>query len=76
MRTTKTSYACDSCGKSVASVKDLQRFAVESVHRGKRQNDVVVFDLCDECEARFLAAIEPLVPSELGSELMEMRREA
>jgi DNA-directed RNA polymerase subunit RPC12/RpoP len=74
-RTTTTHYRCDSCGREIKTSRDLQRFAVEQISRGRRQNKVIAVDLCGECEPRFLAAVEPFFAGEDLPVLHAMSRE-
>lgn len=75
MRKVTTEYVCDSCGAEVESAKDLQKFALERVARGRKFGPRAISDLCDDCEARLLAAVEPLFPGEEIPDLQAMRRE-
>lgn len=74
-RQTTVIYSCDSCGQNVDGQRDLQRFALQLVTWGGRQNVTTSVDLCEECEPRFLAAVEPFFPGEKVSHLHAMSRE-
>lgn len=74
MRTTKITYACDSCGKSVARPKDLQRVRIH-IGRNYKSSVAVQTDLCDDCEPRFLSAVAEFMPDAETPALMEARRD-
>ena len=69
-RKMKITYVCDGCGKTVPSVRDLQGFSIVKRGRGRAKDDWTNVDLCDECEGRFLMAVEPII----GSEVLAYRR--
>lgn len=56
-----TYYECDKCGKDVGRKRDLRRFVVH-VSTSGRSNGMVSFDLCQPCEAGFVAALAEYVP--------------
>lgn len=74
MRRTTVEYACDSCGKTVESQSDLQRFAITRVTWGGRRDATVSADFCSDCESGFLAAVEPYYPAEQIPHLHAMSR--
>ena len=75
MRKVTTEYRCDSCSTQVETARDLARFALERVNRGRKFNERVTVDLCDDCEARLLAAVEPFITLDQLPDLHGMRRE-
>jgi ribosomal protein L34E len=75
-RKTTIEYSCDSCGRSVEGLRDLQRFTLQRTSASGRRNHVTATgDFCDECETRFLAAVEPFYPAEEIPRLHAMSRE-
>jgi hypothetical protein len=74
-RKTTFTYICDSCGADMERQKDLQRFVVALVGSGMRQTSNAHADFCAECEARFLATVEPFFPAESLPKLHAMSRE-
>lgn len=73
MRKTTTIYTCDGCGKRVNEYKDLRPFTVVMNKRGSGWifGDDAWADLCDECEGRLIAAVEPI----LGAGVLALRRD-
>lgn len=73
MRKSVITYTCDSCGKKVDGAKELRTFTIVLNRRahGWVFGDSAWADLCDPCEARLIAAVEPI----LGSGVVELRRE-
>jgi hypothetical protein len=73
MRKTVTTYTCDGCGKKADNYRDLRPFTIVLNRRGSGWifGDDAWADLCDECEGRLIAAVEPL----LGSGVVALRRE-
>jgi hypothetical protein len=73
-RKVTTEYNCDACGVEVETARDLQKFRLEQVkYRG--QGEIAVTELCDDCEARFLAALEFFFTGDEIVDLHAMRRE-
>lgn len=73
MRKTVTTYSCDGCGKKVNDGKELRSFTVVLNKRGSGWifGDDAWADLCNECEARLIEAVEPI----LGSGVVALRRD-
>lgn len=73
MRKTTTIYTCDGCGKKASEARDLRPFTLVYNKRGSGWifGDDAWRDLCDECESRLIAAVEPI----LGSGVMALRRD-
>ncbi len=59
----KTTYRCDACGAAVARKKDLRPFTLlygpGSYRYGRVEREGIKAEFCDDCEARFVAAIQP-----------------
>lgn len=73
MRKTVTTYVCDGCGKKVNEGKALRPFTLVMNKRGSGWifGDDAWADLCDDCEARLIAAVEPI----LGAGVVALRRD-
>jgi hypothetical protein len=74
-RKTTTTYICDSCGATVERPKDLRRFVLLQGENPRAPVIDARLDLCDECEPRFLAAVEPFFSGDNVSHLHAMSRE-
>jgi hypothetical protein len=71
MRKTVITHVCDGCGTIQKQVRDLRKFGIVYHARGRAQSEYHNADLCDTCEGRLLAAVEPIV----GSDVLGLRRE-
>jgi hypothetical protein len=73
MRKSVTTFTCDGCGKKVESARDLRNFTLVLSRRGRgwEFGHDSWAELCDECEARLIATVEPI----LGSGVVDLRRE-
>ena len=60
-RRTTTTYICDGCGTEVENSKEIRRFVLQHRGRSGKWIDSDPQDLCEECEARLIAAVEPIL---------------
>lgn len=74
MKKITAEYSCDSCGTKVKKSTDLRQFDFELVRRGRILQGART-DLCDDCEAEILAAVERFFPGEMLGSIHAMRRE-
>lgn len=73
-RKVTTEYTCDRCDLKVKTAKELQRFSVQKVNRGRRMNESVLADLCQPCESELLASLETFFAGDQLPELHSMSR--
>lgn len=64
MRKVTTEYRCDACEKQVKSAKELRRFKLEQVKRGRGFGPVAASDLCVDCENEMLSKVQEFFGSD------------
>lgn len=53
----QTKYFCDCCGKEVESENDLETFGVREINLSKGEDDIILYDICKECEDKLEEAM-------------------